>query len=165
MFCIDEVKWVFRLEKDFSYKTRLRVPQKYVFRDKEGFIRLIIDKDGTLTVTKGYAWNGCSPKFMLFDLIFGTPDGVVHKETGKRKTYYATCLHDALYQFMQDLAPISRAEADRVFLELMKEAKFLYAYVYWFFVRIFGWAVWRVWRRHRKLRGTREVNAEGNNDA
>jgi hypothetical protein len=160
MFCIDEVKWVFRLEDDFSYKTHLQVPQKYIFRDKNGVVRLIIDRDGKFTVTKGYAWNGCSPKFMLFDLIIGTPDGVVHKKTGKRKTYYATCLHDALYQFIQEIAPLSRADADRIFLNAMKETKFIYAYIYWFFVRLFGWLVWRTWKHTRKLHGTREVVIE-----
>jgi hypothetical protein len=164
MFCVDEVKWLFRLDKDFSYDSGLQIPQKYIFRDKDGVIRLIIKKDGTLTVTKGYAWNGCSPKWCLFDLIIGTPDGVVHKDTGKPKTYYATCLHDALYQFIQDIEPLSRTDADRVFLEAMKETKFIFANVYWIFVRLFGWAVWRRRKRARDWRGTREVVVEGSEE-
>ncbi len=160
MFCIDEVKWVFCLEEDFNYNSGIPIPQKCIFRDKEGIIRLIIDRDGKLTVKKGYAWNGCSPKIRLFDLQIGTPDGVVHKDTGKPKTYYATCIHDSLYQFMQEIAPISRADVDRMFLELMKDTKFIFAHVYWFFVRLLGWIVWRTRKRTRDLHGTREVDFE-----
>ncbi|MBU8922604.1 MAG: DUF1353 domain-containing protein [Bacteroidales bacterium] len=157
MLCIDDVKWVFCLEEDFSYDSGILIPQKSIFRDIDGEIRLIIDKDGTLTVKKGYAWNGCSPKLCLFDIVIGTPDGVVHRDTGKPKTYYATCIHDALYQFMQEIAPLTRTDTDRIFLELMVESKFRFAYIYWFFVRIFGRIFWRTKKKTRNWQGKREV--------
>ena len=63
---------------------------------------LEIDNDGKITVKGsnpgGYAWDGCSPKWDFIDLIFGTPDGRLDYNTDKQITYYASLIHDALYQ-------------------------------------------------------------------
>ena len=71
--------------------------------------------DGYITIKKGYAWNGCSyvPDF--------------------KGTYYASLVHDALYQYK-----INRNVADLVFYDLMKRDKFIGSCVYYKGVRIFG---------------------------
>lgn len=97
-------------------------------------------RDGQLTIKAGYAWNGCSPKLNVFDLFYiGCPDGIVDYRTGKQKCYYPTLVHDALYQY----GIVTRAQADKIFLELMKKAEFKPAYIYYWAVRIFG----KLWRK------------------
>ena len=116
MFCEDSVRWLYRLEENFSWESGLSISQDYAFKDKTGVVRLILESGGRITVTRDYAWNGCSPKFCFFDLLFGTPDGVVHAQTGKPKTYYASLVHDVLYQFVHDGLPLKQHDADRCFL-------------------------------------------------
>lgn len=95
---------------------------------------------GMVTVKANYSWNGASPKFKLFGKVYGTPEGPI-MENGKPQTYYATLLHDALYQFMNELKPIgvTRKDADNAFLEEMQNAGFKYAKLYYRAVRMFGW--------------------------
>ena len=83
--------------------------------------------------------------------MLGTPDGVVFLGTGKPKTYYASLVHDALYQVLSEDPPLSRRQADSCFLSLMREHKFALRHVYWLAVRVFGWVSWRITRR---IRGT-----------
>jgi len=99
---------------------------------------------GTIIIPKGYAWDGCTPKFTFLDLVFGTPDGAIGKH-GKPKTYYASMVHDALYQYKSEV-PISRKEADKLFYEMLKEEDFYWSKVYYFAVRAFGWMFgkWKV---------------------
>jgi len=101
-----------------------------------------LDLEGNLTIkgsnADGYAWDGCSPKTAFLDQVWGTPDGVIDPNTEKRKTYYASMFHDALYQFGEQ-AGVQREEADKLFLEFMKDSKFLWAYPYYFMVRTCGW--------------------------
>jgi len=100
------VRWLYRLDSNYTWESRRPVPEDLVFLDRKGKLRLIIETDGQITVTRGYAWNGCSPKFCFLDLLLGTPEGVVHHHTGRPKTYYASMVHDALYQFLHNDAPI-----------------------------------------------------------
>ena len=44
-----------------------------------------------ITISKGYAWNGCSPKRAIAGLWFGTPD--------PECTILASGIHDILFQF------------------------------------------------------------------
>jgi len=103
-----------------------------------------LDEQGLLTVkgrnpaADGYAWDGCSPKWAFLDQVWGIPDGVPDLATEKPKTYFASLFHDALYQFGKDM-DVKRHEADKVFLACLKESRFLWAYVYYGFVRLFGW--------------------------
>jgi hypothetical protein len=76
---------------------------------------LVIDS-GFINIPEGYSWNGCS---MALDF---------------KGTYYASLIHDALYQYK-----VNRAVADRVFYEKMKEDKFKLAGLYYIAVRLFGW--------------------------
>lgn len=153
MMCRNAVEWLYRLERNYTWDSPLRVGEDLVFRDEKNTVRLIIEADGKLTVMKGYTWNGCSPKFCLLDLCVGTPDGVVHEKTGRPKTYYASMVHDALYQFLRTGSPVKRSQADTCFLMLMGKSEFLLRYVYWIAVRLFGWLVWGGKRVVRKWRG------------
>ena len=85
-----------------------------------------------------YAWDGCTPKFCLLDVLLGVPDGAVDSRTGKVKTYYASLVHDALYQFLDVGLPYNRKDADDFFLCLMEETGFILRQIYYRAVRLFG---------------------------
>ena len=155
MLCRQGVKWIYCLPDDYSWRCPFPVGRDYAFQDKDGRTRLIIKSDGTLTVTKGYAWDGCSPKFCFLDLVIGTPDGVVFAGTGQPKTYFASLVHDALYQFLPDGLPLSRAQADRCFLLLMSKSEFRLRYLYYAAVRLCGWITLPITRRIRRYKGRR----------
>ena len=156
MLCRDSAPWVYRLDESLRWESGRTVPDDYVFFDSAGKAWLFIERSGTITVMKGYAWNGCTPKVCLLDLLIGTPEGAVYRGTGRRKTYYASLVHDALYQFLREASPLTRGDADRFFLRLMQESDFVLARVYWLVVRALGWAFWRGTNRKRGWRGRRE---------
>jgi len=160
MFCSKSVAWLYRADKSFSWDSGIPVQADQVFLDATGKVRLVIETSGRMTVTRGYSWNGCSPKFCVLDLLIGTPDGVVDADTGRPKTYFASMVHDALYQFLQAESPISRREADRCFLRLLTESHFALRYVYWAAVRVFGRLVWHGKRVTRRWAGRRLVIAD-----
>ena len=153
MMCRNAVKWRYRLDKNYTWDSPLRVSEDLVFRDDKNKVRLIIETNGTLTVMQGYTWNGCSPKICLLDLCLGTPDGVVYEKTGRQKTYYASLVHDVLYQFLRKGTPIKRSQADKCFLLLMGKSEFLWRHVYWIMVRLLGWLVWGGKQVARKWKG------------
>lgn len=152
--CKNSVSWIYRSDANYSWESGFAVDDDLLFYDRSGRIRLVIEKGGRITVTKDYAWNGCSPKVCLFDLSWGTPDGVVHALTGRPKTYFASMVHDALYQFLEAGSPLSRGQADQAFLRLMAASEFSPRYLYWLAVRLFGWLVWRGKKARRKWQGT-----------
>lgn len=160
MWSKDSVKWLYKLDENFTWASGVCVPGEMVFKDKKGAVRLIIEESGDITVTSGYAWNGCSPKFCTFDLLFGTPEGVVSKKTERPKTYYASLIHDALYQFYPDGLPFDRRQADGFFLRLLAESNFAPRNIYWFFVRVFGGLIWRATRAKRENHGTHQRVSE-----
>jgi len=92
---------------------------------------------GKIIVSKDYAWDGCTPKFNFLDLTIGTPDGRVVDYT-YQITWYASLIHDAVYQFKKDV-PITRLEADNLFYEELCKQKFKLRAVYYVGVRVFGW--------------------------
>jgi hypothetical protein len=123
--------WIFKITEDYVYRSPLK---GHYFRAKW----LKVDRDGTITIPKDYAWDGCTPKFSILDLsIVGTPDGIVDVGTGKPKTYHASLVHDALYQYLR-WHDISRKDADGLFLLMMQEREFFPARVYHAGVRLFG---------------------------
>jgi hypothetical protein len=91
---------------------------------------LEIEPDGDMVVKKGYSWDGCSPKVKIFGRIVGTLD--------TKGTYYASCVHDAIYQYKGDCM-VSRKEADALFLEMLLDSGFLLSYLYFACVRAGGW--------------------------
>jgi Protein of unknown function (DUF1353) len=155
--CNNAVSWVFELSEDYSWLSGLTFIDDLEFKDKTGTTRLILMRNGTITVTKGYAWDGCTPKFCVFDLVVGIPDGVIDSRTRRPKTYHASLVHDALYQFVPDGLPLTRHDADRCFLRLMEETGFVFRYVYFGAVWIFGGLFRRALRRIRNMQGTRHV--------
>lgn len=154
VLCNNGVSWLYRSDANFSWDSGFDSGEDRVFLDAQGRVRLIIEAEGRITVTRGYAWNGCSPKVCFFDLLLGTPDGVVDATTKRPKTYYASMVHDALYQFLGVGSPLRRRQADACFLRLIGESAFSPRYVYWIAVRAFGWLVWRAKSAKRQWRGT-----------
>jgi hypothetical protein len=157
--CENSESWVFTLATDFSWESGIPAMRDLDFRDKGGTIRLIVRRSGTIIVPARYAWDGCSPKVCVFDILLGTPDGVVDSRTKQPKTYYASLVHDALYQFLLDGLPFKRWQADRCLLRLMAETGFGPRYLYWAAVRMLGWLFVAQHRFKRKNRGTAEPMA------
>lgn len=140
------VEWIFVLDKDETYDVRQYLnkdflasnPNGCAFLDRSGKRRLELHPNGVAKILATYAWDGCTPKYSLWDIAFGTPDGIPNKTTTKPKAYYASLFHDAFYQFLAVDIPISRANADRVFLEILTRDGFAPRRIYFFAVRIFG---------------------------
>lgn len=104
------------LGRFFDQATRDRfreeVPEPRTFLDSDGKKVLTLLPDMTAIVHKGYRWDGCSPKFSIFDLFWiGTPDGVIvgsDRRTdaqgneldppiaSERITHKASAIHDVL---------------------------------------------------------------------
>lgn len=136
--------WIFKVSEPVSIQTNLFG----VWFENEW---VTLDLMGKLTIKAtpdhAFAWDGATPKYSVFDIVVGTPDGVVSTVTGKPKTYFGTLAHDALYQF----APrhkVTRKQADGVMLHQMKLTKFKPRYVYYFFIRALGWVWWHKNRRY-----------------
>ena len=92
---------------------------------------------------KGYAWDGCSPKFKIKDIYIGIPEAVLNFGTGQSKTYYASLIHDVFYQFSKDVRTfVKRKEVDREFYAILKRDDFRFEALYYFSVRLFGWIWW-----------------------
>ncbi|MFH0731301.1 MAG: hypothetical protein V2A72_00050 [Candidatus Omnitrophota bacterium] len=140
--------YIYCIQEDFVYKSSIK---ERTFNNE--WFKL--DSDGTATVKgsnrQGYAWDGCSPKLKILDIYFGTPEGVLNFKTGRSKTYYASLIHDAFYQFSKGIKPfIMRREVDKEFYFILKENKFKPARLYYWSVRIFGWTYWLAFRRSFK---------------
>lgn len=73
------INWIFRVYKLFTlsenyvWDTGIAFDKNYEFRDtkKENKIRMTIDTSGRITVNRGYAWDGCTPKFsfIFFNIL------------------------------------------------------------------------------------------------
>ncbi len=134
-----EVKWLYKLQEDFYYQSRYKFDSDYAYLDEKGVTRMEIYQDGVIRILNDYCWDGCSPKFKMLDIPFGTPDGITDPNTLRPKTYYASLVHDALCQFFLLDVGLSKREVDKVFLDLMGKSKFKPRYLYYAFVRIFGY--------------------------
>jgi hypothetical protein len=151
--------WIYVLDEDFTYQPpdelRFQYPTGYAFQDRLGVRRLVLHPDGRITVLKGYAWDGCTPKFALWDIVIGIPDGMPHPETQKPKAYHASLVHDALYQFLDADLPLTRKTVDLMFLDLLTRHEFAPRRIYYRAVRIFGGLFRRFTRWKRGYRGQR----------
>jgi hypothetical protein len=159
--CKNSERWVYVLPADFRWDSGLTAPQDLAFRDKAGTVRLVVRRSGEVTIPASYAWDGCSPKVCVFDLLIGTPDGVIDSRTGRPKTYYASLVHDAMYQFLLDDLPFQRRQVDACFRRLMAETGFGPRWLYWAAVRVFGWLFVAQHRYKRKNRGHAEALGTG----
>lgn len=146
------LKWIFVLEEDYAWPSGRRFDEDCAYEDSLGKRRLEIRRDGEIRVLKGYAWDGCTPKFAFWDICIGTPDGVPNSIMKKPKAYFASLLHDALYQFsVAGLpAPLDRAEVDRIFLELLERDQFAPARFYYRVVRFLGGAFFNLYTRRKR---------------
>jgi hypothetical protein len=136
--------YLYCIRQDYKYKSSIK-GRKF---ENEWFK---LDKDGTVTIKgthdRGYAWDGCTPKFKIKDMCIGTPEGVLNPDTGKSKTYHASLIHDVLYQFSPDIRSfVKRSEVDQEFYNILKKNKFESAKLYYLGVRLGGWPSW-----YRKL--------------
>jgi len=102
---------------------------------------LRITPDGTLTIPKGYAWDGCTPAYYV-GVWLGTPDLWTGKD-GERIAYRPSQVHDALCQYAKIL-PISKQTASQVFADMLIErgAPRWLARLYFHGVMAFGPQVW-----------------------
>lgn len=101
--------WKFTLNNDYiSFEPLL----KGIERDEE-YLKV---SDCMVSIPKGYSWDGCTfaPDF--------------------KKTYFASCLHDSLYQYK-----VGRKLADKVFYSRMKREGFKLSKLYYLGTRLFGW--------------------------
>ena len=85
--------------------------------------------NGAVTVSKGYVFNGASPRWEWFGCEWGTPQG--RELCGMR----GFCVHDALYQF-RDAIGITKKKADKIQLEIHKEDNFKPRKLYYHILRI-----------------------------
>ena len=131
----DYIEFYSKSEKDKSYTKRLK-----------------ISSQGTVTVFKGYAWDGNSPKISIFGLFcIGTPDG--RKYENKTITWRASLIHDALGQFKDDPNMPSifyekqgteksgnegRLGRDGLYFELLKDCKFIPRGIYYYVLSHLG---------------------------
>ncbi len=135
--------YVFIETRDIVYQTRLRevnYSNDWLQITDNGQISVL----GSNPKCRGYAWDGCSPKFFFLDVYFGTPDGIIDLEMAKPETYYASLLHDVLYQFRHEYKDqISRKITDQIFLDELKKRDFSLSGLYFWVVRLFGWIYWQ----------------------
>lgn len=148
-----KLEWIYILDQDFSYNIRKHLPANFdtgcAFEDVCGIRRLEIHPDGAAKVLANYAWDGCTPKFAVWDITIGIPDGKPNLNTQRPKAYYASLLHDAFYQFLDNDLPISRESADKIFLEILERDNFAPRRVYFAAVRVLGglFHLFSCWKR------------------
>ena len=134
----NEKVWKFVHQKNFKYKTDVLKGREF---DSEW---LSISQKGKITVKgkngDGYAWDGCTPKVNKFDITWGNFDGKLIRfkpRDYKPMTYYASMIHDVLYQYKSE-APVTRKEADIIFKDMLEEVKFKWRRLFYLGVRWFG---------------------------
>lgn len=139
---ISTAKYIYTLEKDFSYATGIPIAKPFMF-GSTAKNWLSIDTVGNITISEGYSWDGCSPKFRLFwsKYVFGASDGAINPTTGKPQCYYGSLVHDGCYQFLNETFPYSREQIDGFFYDLIKRDDFKYADEYYKIVRTVG-GIW-----------------------
>ena len=134
----DKTFWLFVTHEDHEFHTDIlgrKFENEWLKVSPDG--RMKIKGSHVLPSGKsGYAWDGCSPKFAVLDIVIGTPDGVTDHITEKPKTYYASMVHDALYQFGYQ-ARIKRGEIDKLFHTMLKG--FRLRHLYFGIIWLLGW--------------------------
>lgn len=146
--------WIYKLPRDKKFK--LNLSNKIGF-GVDGIVKVIYnERDDLLLIGKGFSWDGCTPKWTWIDLVFGTPEGVVSNVSGVSKTYDASLIHDALYQFApryhrrRFTKGFKRKEVDLLFYHHMRINDFKLAKIYYLVVRLLGWYWWNKTARRWK---------------
>ncbi len=147
---------IWKLEKE----TIFELPIKGVECQHAYFI---LNEQGELKIITGYSWNGCSPKIEIFGMVFGTPEGALpggeeekfittnlraigldHLDWDKPKTYFASLVHDCLYQISaMCVDQMDRRVVDKFFLKILWAYRFFPARLYYLAVRLFGNLFWQ----------------------
>lgn len=100
-----------------------------------------LKENGEIVIFENYQWNGATPKYSLLGAVIGTPEGAICRN-GYPATYYATLLHDVLYQISESHNVGDRKPADKLFYKMLKEDGFKLARLYYIAVRLFGSGSW-----------------------
>ena len=115
----------FKIMEDYIYESGWNLDKPFTSEWLE------INETGQIKVKTnehGYSWDGCTPKWSFFNLmIVGTPDGHIDYRTMKPYTYYASLIHDALYQYL-DTVPVPKRKIDLLFLKMLGDFKLRYLY-------------------------------------
>ncbi len=110
----------FKLNENFTHESGWALKEQYKSKWLE------ITTSGLIIVKSndtGYSWDGCTPKWSVLNLfIVGTPDGHIDHRTMKPYTYYASLVHDVLYQYL-DTVPVSKENIDLLFLDMLGDFK------------------------------------------
>jgi hypothetical protein len=130
----ESLKYPFLLKKLLTFEVR---KLKSVDNFYTGFGKL---ENGVLTIFPDYAWNGCTPKWKVWGLMIGTPEG------WRSSTKRASVVHDFLTQYNV----CRRSLADRIFYDMLKEDSFYLAKLYYLAVRLYSVIFVNVQRWFRK---------------
>ena len=122
--------YLYVLRQPFSYKSQLL--SGVTFHNKW----VTITPDGTITISAGYAWDGCSPKWKVGRFAVGVPDGPIQSD-GYPQTAWASLVHDAVCQFKTSIQ-VTKRTAVRLFDELLRAAEWLFRPVYVTAVNLLG---------------------------
>jgi len=135
--------------------------------DPDGWLE--IKENGTIHIYgnnpngNGYAWDGCTPKWEIADLVIGTPDGRLDYYTQEPMCYYASMVHDILYQFKEKMQ-ISRKDTDKLFYKIMMEANYFWSKLYFCVVTIAG-SFFGNWMSKKSTRDLRIIECSWIKDA
>jgi len=157
MFCTNTVDWLYKLEKDYVWKSPCTHEKNWGFEDENGVLRLKLLSDGHIIVMAGYCWDGCTPKFCFMDVLLGTPEGAILRKIGTPKTWDASLIHDALCQFLPAEMPLTQKEIDDCMLELLQMRGFALSYFYYGAVRLFGWFTKPATQKIRGIKGGKRI--------
>lgn len=90
-----------------------------------------IRPSGEMIISKFYSWDGCSPKYKIFGIVIGTPDGK------NNQCKMASCVHDIFCQFIADI-PVSKKTVLGIFGDMLRDANWGWAKAYVYAVDKFG---------------------------
>lgn len=122
--------YLYTLKHPYSYRSQLFSGVSF----QNEWLR--VDADGTITISAGYAWDGCSPKWYVAGRTIGVPDGQIMND-GYPQTAWATLVHDALCQF-KHLVPVTKRQTVQLFDQMLREARWPMRRIYVAAVDIFG---------------------------
>lgn len=118
-------KWKFRTKEDVyvNLKRIIGDIEDYTFYDTINGVKKVVGyiSGGILVILKGYEWDGCTPKILLFKRLWGVPDF--------KGTWKASLVHDFLIEYCSQHS-LSRKKIDCAFQEILKQKKFILRFVY-----------------------------------